>query len=154
MRNLNLTIEERIKTPFLLNEIYQKGGLSLGMLSDAQNILRKLTIEREFNSEPEKPKKGESLYPKIYKVKSGEEAKKANMRLEVIVTRNEQGMVQEVSSVRWDTEKDEGKEIEFSEDEIKLLAELIKNKDEKKELKLEDGYLVKLNEKLEKAEKK
>lgn len=117
-------------------------------MTDSQNITKKIVVERDFDIEPEKKKKDEPVYPKIYKAIMGDESKAANMRLEVIQTANAQGMPQEMSSLRWDADKDKGKEIEFSEDEVKLLHEIIKSKDEKKELKLEDGWMVNFWEKV------
>jgi len=48
----------------------------------------------------------------------------------------------------WDLRKDKGKDVEFSEDQIKFLKEVIQGFSESKEFSLEDGYVVDLIEKI------
>lgn len=48
----------------------------------------------------------------------------------------------------WDLKKDKGKQVEFNEDQAKLLKEIINGLSEKKEFSLEDGYIVELVEKI------
>ena len=128
-------MQERLSIPQFLNICYQKGGMSLQMLTDAQNITRKLAMEIEFNQKPEK--NGE------HKAIRGEEAKKVNLRQSFSF---EGGM--RTSQLLWDAGKDHGKEIELSDDESKLLADIIERKNSEKSFTLADGYILGLAEKL------
>lgn len=48
----------------------------------------------------------------------------------------------------WDLKKDKGKDIEFTDDALKLVADIIKRRNDSKEFALEDTFLVELTEKL------
>ena len=52
--------------------------------------------------------------------------------------------------VLWEAKKDKGKDIEFSEDEAKLLIETMGRKDKEKGFSMVDLAAISLNEKLEK----
>jgi len=52
-------------------------------------------------------------------------------------------------NINWDTRKDKGKNIEFSDDAIKLITEIIKRRNDSKEFTLADSFLVELTDKLE-----
>ena len=92
-------------------------------------------MEIEFNQKPEK--NGE------YKAIRGEEAKKVNLRQSFSF---EGGM--RTSQLLWDATKDKGKDVELSDDEAKLLADIIERKNSEKSFTLADGYILGLAEKL------
>ena len=135
MKKVSFTVQERLSLPQMLNSIYLKGGMSLQMLTDAQNITRKLAMEIEFNQKPEK--NGE------HKAIRGEEAKKVNLRQGFSF---EGGM--RTSQLLWDAGKDKGKDVELSDDEAKLLADIIERKNSEKSFTLADGYILNLATKL------
>ena len=122
MTNLKLLIRERLGISNLLDEKYQKGGLDLKGLTKSQKIIEKVSIGGSLSYEKDKP------------VQKGE-YKDYNIQM--------QG-----TSITWDAVKDKGKEIEFSEDELKMLKEMVEEKSSKKELKLSDTYLTILAGKL------
>jgi len=135
MKTVKFTVQERLSIPQFLNTCYLKGGMSLQMLTDAQNITRKLAMEIEFNQKPEK--NGE------YKAIRGEEAKKVNLRQGF----NFEGGMR-TSQLYWDAQKDKGKDVELSDDEAKLLCDIIERKNSEKSFTLADGYILGLAEKL------
>jgi hypothetical protein len=147
MKILNMTVAERLGVRNLLNETYAKGGLDLGMLLETQKIFEKISIETEFGKNPTKVEGNTETYFAI----GGAEAKAVNLRM--TITKVEDKIY---SQTQWDAAKDKGKEISFDGDQVKLLIDIIKNKSDKKELKLEDAYLADLNRKLnaEGAERK
>lgn len=135
MTTLKLSIQERLNIPMLLNEVYQKGGLSLQMLTDAQKIGQKIAVEIEF---AEKPDKDGS-----YRAIKGDEAKKVNLR-QVFSFQGGQRM----GEIRWDAIKDKGKEMEFTTDEIKLLKDIVERKNTEKGFAMKDAWIVELAKKL------
>ena len=64
-----------------------------------------------------------------------DEGKKINLK-------NENGRLS------WDLKKDKGKEIEFSEDHVKFLKEIIQGFSDAKDFSLEDGFVIDLITKL------
>jgi len=50
--------------------------------------------------------------------------------------------------VSWDIKKDEGKSVEFNQDQIKFLNDIVKGFSESNEFSLEDGFIIDLVEKL------
>jgi len=143
-KTITMTVAERLGARNLLNETYAKGGLDLEMLLEAQKVLGKVSLELVFEEKPSKKEGG----VETYFATGGAEAKAVNLR--TIITKAEDKVY---SQMQWDAAKDKGKEIEFSGDEVKLLKDIIKGKGDRKELKLEDAYLLNLNEKLNKPEK-
>jgi len=139
MQKINMTVAERFGIRQLLNESYQRGGLTLDMLVSASKISEKCGIEVDLD----KPNKDGVAY-----AKGGAEAKAVNLRQ--IITNLADGKT--IIQFAWDAQKDKGKDLDFISDEIKFLQELIKNKSEKKELTLADGYFIGLNDKLNKKE--
>jgi len=140
MKTIKFLVSERFGIENWLNDLYQKGGLSLTMLTDAQNLLRKITIPREFN---EKPEKGLG-FPRIYKAIKEEEAKKVNLRIEVNIGNDGK----QITSLKWNASKDKGKEIELTSDEIKMIKEIIERKNSEKAFSLTDNFVIGLAEKI------
>lgn len=135
MKTINFTIQERLSLPQFLNAVYQKGGLTLQMLTDAQNITRKLALEIGLGEKPDKEGN--------YKAIRGEEAKKVNLRQGFIFDKGIR-----TPQLFWDATKDKGKEIELTEDEINLLKEIIERKNTEKAFSMTDGYIIELAKKL------
>lgn len=52
-------------------------------------------------------------------------------------------------NVTWDLKKDPGKNIDFSDDAIKLITDIIKRRSDSKELTLQDTFIVELADKLD-----
>lgn len=150
MKTIKFTIQERLSIPQLLNNIYQKGGMSLQMLTDAQSIARKLVIEVIWNEKAEPVSKDKSaierfklgLEGKVW-ARGNEEAKRIELRE---IYSFDQG--NRISQFNWDAKKDKGKSIEFSSDEIKLLSDIIERKNTEKDFTITDGWILDLNRKL------
>jgi len=138
MKKILLTLTERFGIRNFLNEKYAKGGLTLETLKDAQHIMEKVSVDIRLASKPDKDGSIKAI--------GGDEAKKVNLRQVMSFNEGRQS-----PQLVWDAAKDKGREVLFSEDEMKLLQELIKEKDEKKELGIGDTYLIELSEKLETA---
>ena len=136
MKILKLLISERLGIRNLLNETYQKGGLTLDSLTDAQNIMTKIAVNVEFNEKPDKDG--------FYKAIKDTEAVKIKMRQGYLFS---QGV--KTPQLIWDPRADKGKDIEFSNDEIILIKELIESKNSQKGFKLGDDYMVELARKVE-----
>ena len=52
------------------------------------------------------------------------------------------------NTINWNPQKDKGKEIEFSNDEVKMIKEALEEKNKKKGFNLADAYASTLAEKL------
>jgi len=128
MKTINLVLAERFGIIRLLNEKYQKGGLDLGGIHKAMNINEKITI------------KGTLGFDKGGQVKQTEEYKAFDIKQ--IFAKDGQ------SSITWDSTKDKGVDAEFSEDEFKLIKELLQTKSDSKEFGMADNYAITLAKKL------
>ena len=111
MKEIKFSIGERLSLSNLLSEIYQAGGLHLGTLKTAFNVVGKMEIKEQ--------------------------------------ERKDIKMKQQGASVTWDPKKDKEKNFEFSGDEVKLMKEAIKSKNEKKAFTLADRHIISIAEKLE-----
>ncbi len=136
MKKLLLKINPRFGIRGLLNDKYAKGGLGLEMLRDAQNIMQKILVEIIWSEKPEKDG--------TIKATGKEDAKKVNLRRTLVIQDGKQ-----TQQIVWDIDKDKGKEIELNDDEAKLLVELIKDKNTKKEFKIDDAWVQGVAEQLE-----
>ena len=136
MKKINLRLNERFGIRNLLSDIYAVGGLTLENLSKSQKLIQKISIDAEFAEKSDKD--GSFIAVK------GDEAKK--IKLKQAFTFDNEG--RKIPHLFWDSDKDVGKEIEFSVDEISLLKDIIEGKDKKKEFKLADNYIVELAGKL------
>lgn len=136
MKKVIIKFSEKMGIKNILNETYQKGGLSLDGLKTAQNLIEKTKIEMEFTTQPNKDG--------FYKAIKGKEAIKIDLRKNI--TNTLQGKMEQLL---WDIEKDKGTEIEFNSDEVKMLKEIIEGKNKEKTLKISDFFLVELSKKLE-----
>lgn len=132
MKTLKLSVSERFGIRNLLNGVYAKGGLTLSTLSDAQNIIRKTLMEMEFDKKPDKTG--------VFNAIKGKEAKAVDMK-RVLTPQGE--------SLSWNPDKDKGTEIEFTEDEVKIIKEILNEKNNKKEFTMSDSYVPELAKKLE-----
>lgn len=135
MTKLLLKINPMFGIRGLLNEKYAKGGLTLDMLKHAQNIIEKVAVDIVWSDKPEKDG--------VIKAVGKELAKKVNLRRVSV----KQGG-NDIQQIVWDVEKDTGTDIEFSEDQAKLLTELIKAKSDSKELKTDDMWILDVAEQL------
>jgi len=135
MTKLLLKINPMFGIRGLLNEKYAKGGLTLDMLKHAQNIIEKVAVDIVWSDKPEKDG--------VIKAVGKELAKNVNLRRVSVM---QQG--QQMQQIVWDVEKDTGTDIEFSEDQAKLLTELIKAKSDSKELKTDDMWILDVAEQL------
>ncbi len=138
-KKISCTISERFGVRNLLNESYQRGGLSLDMLVSASKVSEKCGIEIELD----KPNKEGVAF-----AKGGEEAKAVNLRQTVVAGTDGRPTVQ----LLWDAKQDKGTVLEFTSNEVQLLQDLIKNKSDKKELTLSDMWVVGFSEKINKKE--
>lgn len=132
-----LTINERFGIKNLLSEVYSKGGLGLETLKPAQKVIEAVNVPIEFDKKPSKDG--------TFKAIKGDEAMKVNMRQVLAVVEGKQ-----TGQLVWDSDKDKGKKLDFTENETKLLKEVIQNKSDKKELTIADAWIVDLEEKLNK----
>ena len=132
MKTLKLKVNPRFGIRGLLNEKYAKGGLTLETLSDAQSIMAKVVIDIVWG----KPEKDGNIL-----ATGGAEAKAVGLR-QIIVPG-------QMTQIGWDVSKDKGKDVELSGDEIKLLTELIKEKNDKKEVKIDDLWMQDIARQLE-----
>ncbi len=132
MKTLKLKVNPRFGIRGLLNEKYGKGGLTLDTLKTAQDIMAKVLLDIKWATKLEKDGSTKAI--------GGEEAKRLNIR---------QFITQGQPQIGWDLNKDKGKDIEFDGDEIKLLIDLIKDKNTSKELKLDDAWIQDVAKQLE-----
>jgi len=136
MKILKLKINPMFGIRGLLNEKYAKGGLTLDMLKHAQNIIEKVAVDIVWSDKPDKEG--------VVKAVGKELAKKVNLRRVPVIREGKQ-----MQQIVWDVDKDTGTDIEFSEDQAKLLTELIKAKSDSKELKTDDMWILDVAEQLE-----
>ncbi len=132
---MKLKINERFGIKNLLNETYQKGGMDLTMFVRATKIVEKTDVEIIFADTPSKDGTLEVI--------GGENAVAVKMRQVPVIVNG-----QRVFTLRYEPKLDREKEIELSKKETELIAGIVKMKSERKELKMEDVYLVGLAEKL------
>jgi len=130
MKTINLRFNDRIGVRGLLNAKYIQGGLTLDTLKDATHLLEKVSMETIWAKKPDKDG--------TIKAIGGEEAKKLNLRR--LTSKNLKG--EDVSQLIWDVKQDTPKAIEITADEVKLLKEIIQEKNDKKEIKLDDLWLA------------
>ena len=136
MKTLKLKFNDRIGIRGLLNAKYAQGGLTLDTLKDASKLLDKVSIETTWG------KKGKDG---ITKATGGDEAKA--LELKQVTSVDPQG--RQMAQLIWDAKKDVVRDFELADDEAKLLKEIIKDKNEKKEIKLDDMWLAGVSEQLD-----
>lgn len=142
MKTLTLTILEKWGIRDLLNAVYGKGGLTLSMLTDAQNINKKIFVEIRFAEKPNK----QGVYP----VLGGKEAKAVDMKRVIVnVPVTPQNPTGQGGNITWSPEKDKGTPVELTQDEEKLIVGIITEKNSKKEFTIADTFMPTLAKKLE-----
>jgi len=124
---LNLVIKERFGIIGLLNAKNQQGGLDLTGLNTALELNEKLAIKGNLSFDED----GKSIQT--------EEYKKFNIR---------QVVQDGKPNIVWDRDKDKGIDVDFSENEFKLIKELLQSKSDSKELGIGDDYAIALAKKL------